>query len=180
MFLLYNRIIKENLFKRPGRKKKDTPTINVVGQLSNLMLGREIFPKYLDPSSPVVDVHINGVIVHNTLIDLGVSINVMTKETMLKLNLKGTLRKTTTILQVADQSTVTSEGIVEDVMVTIDSWEYPTDFLVLQPKAKFNGYPLILGRPWLASTDSYISCWARNMTIKNWPLSKKLALYPPT
>jgi len=144
----------------------------VVGQLSDLMLGKVIFPKYLNPGSPIFDVHIDGVIFPNTLIDLWAAINIMTKETMLKLNLQGTLRKTTIVLQLADRSTVTPEGIVEDVMVTIDSWEYPTDFLVLQPKTKFNGYPLILGRPWLATADAYISCRAGNMTIKNGPLSK--------
>ena len=73
--------------------------------------------------------HIDGVIVPNTLIDLGAAINIMTKETMLKLDLQGTLRKTTTFLQLAYRSTVTSEEIVEDVMVAIESWEYPTDFL---------------------------------------------------
>ena len=85
---------------------------------------------------------------------------------MLKLNLQGTLRKTTTVLQLTYRSTVTPKGIFEDFMVTIDSWEYPTYFLVLQPKTKFNGYPLILGRPWLATADAYISCRAINMTIK--------------
>ena len=95
------------------------------------MLGQVICPKYLDPGSPVVDVHINGTIVPHTLIDLGAAINVMNKETMLKLNLQDSLRKTTIVLQLADRSTVTPEGIVEDVMVSIDSWEYPTDFLVL-------------------------------------------------
>ena len=95
------------------------------------MLGRVIFPKYLDTVSPVVDVHIDGVIVPNNLISIGAAINVMTKETMLKLNLQGTLRKTTTVLQLADQSTLAPKGIVEDVMVSINSWEYPMDFLVL-------------------------------------------------
>lgn len=56
---------------------------------------------------------------------------------------------------------------------------YLTDFLVLHPKTKFNGYPLILGRAWLATIDSYLSCRARNMTIKNGHLSKQLVLYPP-
>ena len=136
------------------------------------MLGKVVFPKYLDPGSVVVNVHINGVIVPNTLIYPGDVINIMTKETMLKLNLQGTLRKTTIVMKLAYRPTVTLEGMVEDDMVTIDSWEYPTDFLVLQPKAKFNGHPLILGRPWLATADAYISCRARNMTIKNGPLSK--------
>ena len=61
---------------------------------------------------------------------------------------------------------------MEYVMVSIDSWEYLADFLVLQPKAKLTGYPLILGRPWLATIDAYISCRAGNMTIKNGHMSK--------
>eukprot|EP00253_Pinus_taeda_P008680 PITA_08680 len=98
---------------------------------------------------------------------------------MLKLNLQISLRKTSTVLQLADHSTATPEGIVEDVLVSVDSWEYPADFVVLQPKAKLTGYPLILGRPWLATVDAYISCRAGSMTIKNGPMSKQLVLYPP-
>jgi len=67
---------------------------------------------------------------------------------------------------------MTTEGIVEDVMVSIGSWEYLANFLVLQPKAKLIGYPLILGRPWLATTNAYISCRAGNITIKNKHMSK--------
>ena len=78
--------------------KRDAPTINVIGQLSDLMLGHVTCPKYLDPGSPVVDVHMNDTIVPHTLIELGAVINVMTKDTMLKLNLQGSLRKTTRVL----------------------------------------------------------------------------------
>ena len=139
-----------------------------------------ISPKYLYHGIPVVDVHINGIMVPNTLIDLGATINVMTRETMLKLNIQGTLRKTTTLQQITDKSIVAPDGLIEDAMVSIDSWEYPTYFLVFHPKTKFNGYPLILGRPWLAIFDAYISCRVGNMTIKNGNLSKQLVLYPPT
>ena len=62
-------------------------------------------------------------------------------------------------------------------MVSINSWEYHADFLVLQPKTKFNSYSLILERPWQATADAYISCRAGNMTIKNGHLSKQLVLY---
>eukprot|EP00253_Pinus_taeda_P030302 PITA_30302 len=169
---IYNKLIKEKCFKHPTRIKKDTPTINSIGQFSYPMPGRVIFPKYVNPGSHVVDVHIDGIIVPHTFIDLVAAINVMTKETMLKLNLQGSLRKTTTILQLADKSTTTPQAVVEDVMVSIDSWAYPADFLVLQPKTKFHGYPLILGRPWLSIVDSYINCRTRNMTIKNGHFSK--------
>eukprot|EP00253_Pinus_taeda_P026388 PITA_26388 len=83
------------------------------------MLGKVICLKYLDPGSPVVDVHINGTIFQHTLIDLGAAINVMTKDTMLNLNLQGSFRKTTTVLQLADRSIVTPKGIVEDVMLVL-------------------------------------------------------------
>ncbi len=140
-------MIKEKCFRNPGRRKRDARTINVIGQLSDLMLGQVICRKYLDPRSPVVDDHINGTMIPHTLIYLGATINVITKDIMLKLNLQGSLRKTMIVLQLADCSTMTPEGIVEDVMVSIDSWDYPSDFLVLQPKEKLTGYPLILGRP---------------------------------
>jgi len=52
--LIYNKLIKEKCLKHHGRQKKDTPTINVIGQLSNLMLGLVIFLKYLNPRSLVV------------------------------------------------------------------------------------------------------------------------------
>eukprot|EP00253_Pinus_taeda_P031891 PITA_31891 len=138
---IYNRLIKDKFFRHPGRRKRDAPTINVIGQLSDLTLGQVIGPKYLDLGSPLVDVHINGSMIPHTLIDLGAAINVMKKYTMLKLNLQGSLRKTTTMLQLADRSTVTPEGIVEDVMVSIDSWEYLADFLVLQLKENLTRYP---------------------------------------
>lgn len=144
------------------------------------MLGRVISPKYLDLGSLVVDVNIDGIIVPNTLIYLGDAINVMTTEAMLKLNLQGALRKTTTVLQLADISIIAPNRVIEDVMVFIYPWEYPTNFLVLLPKTKCNGYPLILGRPWFATVDAYISCRARNMTIKKGGLSKQIVLYPPT
>eukprot|EP00253_Pinus_taeda_P024198 PITA_24198 len=143
------------------------------------MLGRVIFPKYQNLGSLVVDVHIDGIISPHTLIDLGIVVNVMTKETNLKLKLQRSLRNTTTVLQLEDRSIVALEGVVEDVVVSIDSWEYHVDFLVLHTKTKFNDYPLILGRPWLATTDTYISCRVGNMTIKmgicpnSWDMDKE-------
>jgi hypothetical protein len=177
---IFNKYVKEECIRRLGRRRKYAPTINVIGQLVDLMLGKLIVPKYLDPGSPLVNVHINNTLIQNTLIDLGDAINVMTKDTMLRLNLQIFLRDTPTVLQLADRSTVKPEGMLEDIIISIDSWEYPTDFLVLQPKSQSNGYPLILGRPWLATTDAYIGCRAGNMTIIDGLSQKKIVLYPPS
>ena len=36
---IYNNLIKDKCFKHLGRRKRDTPTINVIGKLYDLMLG---------------------------------------------------------------------------------------------------------------------------------------------
>jgi hypothetical protein len=58
---------------------------------------------------------------HNTLIDIGVAINVMKRDNMFRLDLQELSRHTPTILQLANRSTVSPEGVLEDVMVPIDS-----------------------------------------------------------
>lgn len=69
--------------------------------------------------------------------------------------------------------------MIEDVVVILDSWEYPADFMILSPKATLGGYPVILGRPWLATTDAYIGCRSGDMTILDGNSTKTLALYSP-
>ena len=77
------------------------------------------------------------------------------------------MRSTPTILDMVDRSTIKPEGVVDDVVVSVDSWEYPVDFVVLQPKSQLGGHSLILGRPWMATADAYISCGSGSMTISN-------------
>ena len=62
--------------------------------------------------------------------------------------------------------------------MSVDSWEYPADFLIINPRNQLDGHPLILGRPWLATTDAYISCQTGSMMIARGSNVKNLALYP--
>ena len=64
-------------------------------------------------------------------------------------------------------------------MVSLVSWEYPTDFMVIQPKL-MEGHPMILGRPWLATTDAYVRCRKGEIVISNGMATKKITLHPPT
>ena len=73
-----------------------------------------------------------------------------------------------------------SEGILEDIIVSLDSWEYPIYFLVLEPKTNLGGHPLTLGRPWLATIDAFIGCRTGNMIITHGNENKQIILYPPT
>lgn len=52
--------------------------------------------------------------------------------------------------------------------------------MVLQIKISSSGDPLILGRPWLSTIDSYIGCRSGRMTISGGYTTKNLDLYPPS
>ncbi|KAG9458073.1 hypothetical protein H6P81_002581 [Aristolochia fimbriata] len=58
-------------------------------------------------------------------------------------------------LQFADRSTKIPEGVMEDVLVKIQDFIYPCDFVVLDMKVDKN-LPIILGRPFLATARAII------------------------
>ena len=78
---IYAKIIKELCVKNPVRKAKTSPTIHVVGSLSDIFLGGETPIKYEDPGNPIVTVQIYGRSFPNTLVDLGATINILTTKT---------------------------------------------------------------------------------------------------
>jgi len=87
---------------------------------------------------------------------------------------------TPTLLQLADRSVIKLDGVLENISVSLNSWEYPIDFMILTPKNDLEGHPLILGRPWLATADAFISCRSVDMYISGGNSTKKFTLYPPT
>ena len=59
------------------------------------------------------------------------------------------LQYTPTLLQLANRSVIKSDGVLEDISVSLGSWEYLVNFMILTPKNNLGGHPLILGRRWL-------------------------------
>ena len=74
--------IKELGIKRPGRKPRETKRIHLVGKIVDIMMGKIAMQKYVDPWSPIFKTHINGIEIPNTLIELGATINIMSRQTM--------------------------------------------------------------------------------------------------
>ena len=69
------------------------------------------------------------------------------------------------MLELEDQSRIKPEGVLDDEIVSLDSWEYLVDFFVLQPKSTSGGHPIVLGRPWLATADAFIGCRSGEMYL---------------
>lgn len=118
------------LLKNISRKPKDPLAVQVGGKLSTLMLGNSSPTEYNDPGNPTITIQMGKSVIPNTLVDINTTINIMTKETLEKLGIAN-LGSNPTILELDDWSIIFPKGIVYDVIITLDSMEYPTDFLVL-------------------------------------------------
>ncbi|RVW88310.1 hypothetical protein CK203_038684 [Vitis vinifera] len=91
---------------------------------------------------------------------LGASVNLLPYSMYKQLGLGG-LKPTTITLSLANRSVKIPRGVIEDVLVQVDKFYYPMDFVVLDtdPTIKEANYvPIILGRPFLATSNAIINC----------------------
>ncbi|KAL6315833.1 hypothetical protein AAG906_008219 [Vitis piasezkii] len=103
---------------------------------------------------------IGGKVVEKALLDLGASVNLLPYSVYKQLGL-GELKPTAITLSLADRSVKIPRGVIEDVLVQVDNFYYPVDFIVLDtdPTVKeANLVPIILGRPFLATSNAIINC----------------------
>ena len=116
--------------------------------------------KYKDSGCPTISVNIGGTCVEKALLDLGASVNLLLYSMYKQLGL-GELKPTSITLSLANRSIKIPEGTVEDVLILVDKFYYPVDFVVLdtEPAAVGANYvPIILGRPFLATSNAIINC----------------------
>ena len=116
--------------------------------------------KYKDPGSPTISVNIGGICLDKALLDLGASVNLLPYSVYKQLGL-GELKPTNITLSLTDRSVKISKGIVEDILVKVDKFYYPVDFVVLDTglvAEGINQVPIILGRPFLATSNAIINC----------------------
>ena len=116
--------------------------------------------KYKDQGSPTISANIEGTCIDKALLDLGASVNLLPYSVYKKLGL-GELKPTNITLSLAVRSVKIPKGIAEDVLVKIEKFYYPVDFVVLatEPMAEStNQVPIILGWPFLATSNAIINC----------------------
>jgi hypothetical protein len=114
--------------------------------------------KYKDPGCPTISCFIGEHKIKKALLDLGASVNLLPYSVFQSLNL-GELKPTSMTLLLADRSVKMSKGIVKDVLVQVDKFIYPVDFIVLdiQPVEACNLIHVILGRSFLATSNALIN-----------------------
>ena len=124
------------------------------------IIGNKAPVKYKDPGCPTILVNIGGISLEKALLDLGASVNLLPYSMYKQLGL-GELKPTSITLSLADRSIKIPKGTIEDVLIQVDKFYYPVDFVVLdtEPVALGpNHMPIILGRPFLATSNAIINC----------------------
>ena len=116
--------------------------------------------KYKDLGCPTILVNIGGTCMEKAILNLGANVNLLPYSVYKQLGL-GELKPTTITLSLADRSVKIPKGTIEDVLVQVDKFYYLVDFVDLdtEPVAVGANYvPIILGRPFVATSNAIINC----------------------
>ena len=127
---------------------------------STSLIQNNLPPKYKDPGSPTISIVVGNSKLGHALVDLGASVNLLPYSVYGDLGL-GELEPANITLQLADRSVKIPRGIVKDVLVQVKNFYFPVDFVVLDTQPVVNQgtqFPVILGRPFLATANAIIHC----------------------
>jgi hypothetical protein len=139
-----------------NRKFQEYEQVALTKEVSAVLL-RKLPPKLKDPGSFTIPCRIGDKLFDRTLLDLGASINLLPYEVYQKLSL-GELQPTSITLQLANKSIKRLRGILENVLVKVDKFIVPVDFIVLdmEESPMLSSLPIILGRSFMSTVDTNI------------------------
>ncbi|XP_021746437.1 uncharacterized protein LOC110712285 [Chenopodium quinoa] len=154
----YSKFLKDLLNGR-----REVETVSLTANCS-VILSSKLPTKLQDPGSFSIPCSINEVHLGKALCDLGASVSLMPFSVYQKLNV-GNLSPTNITLQLADRSTKLPIGKVEDIPLRVGKFTFPVDFYVLEMDED-EIIPIILGRPFLATSKAIIDVKEGKMTLK--------------
>ncbi|KAI3506371.1 hypothetical protein L1887_28728 [Cichorium endivia] len=169
------RILQE-MCEKNGKCKTPTPDmVRLTIKASEALLGT-LPKKERDLGSPLITVTVGDVIIRNTLLDLGASVNVLSGYLYDKYK-NEELEPAKTVLQLADQSTKVSWGKLTNVIVKVGDFFYPLDFLVMEYESLEDAPALILGRPFLATAGAVMDCKTGDLDISFGTRKRRLNMF---
>ncbi|XP_022007316.1 uncharacterized protein LOC110906501 [Helianthus annuus] len=144
-----------------------------IGELSNIPLTggcsavvlNKLPEKLTDPGTFTIPCFFGGAATpSHALADLGASINLMPFSLYERLGL-GELTPTRMSLSLADRSVKYPRGVVENLLVKVDRFVFPVDFVVLDMEAD-ERVPIILGRPFLRTAKAIIDVFDGKISLR--------------
>ncbi|KAG8493504.1 hypothetical protein CXB51_010865 [Gossypium anomalum] len=147
-----------------NKRKLDEASHVELNAVCSAILQNKLQNKLKDPGSFTIPYLIGSLNVKNALADLGASINVMPYKIFKQLGL-GKRKQTRMSIQLADKTIRFPRGIIEDILVKIDKFIFPIDFVILDIEED-SEVPLILGRPFLAAARTIIDVGTGELTLR--------------
>nr|XP_009587609.1 uncharacterized protein LOC104085313 [Nicotiana tomentosiformis] len=142
----YAKFLKEIL---SSKRKLEETTMVMLNAHYSAILQNKIPQKCGDPGSFIIPCSLGSETFDKSLCDSGVSINLMPLSIFRRLDGElGVIKSIPVSLQLVDQTTILPEEIIEDILVRMDKFMFPIDFIVVDMEVK-KEVPLILGRPFL-------------------------------
>ena len=115
--------------------------------------------KYKDLGCSTISVNIGDTDVEKALLNLGASVNLLPYSVYKQLGLRE-LKPNSITLSLADRSIKIPRGMIGDILVQVDKFYYPVDFIILDTEPIASGpnhVPIIIGRPFLVTTNALIN-----------------------
>ncbi|XP_062094151.1 uncharacterized protein LOC133800213 [Humulus lupulus] len=156
----YVNFMKESLSKK--WKLEDYEIVVLIEECSTI-LQKKLPPKLEDPGSFITPCTTGNVDSEKALCDLGACMTLMPLFLYRKLKL-GEALPTTMSLKLADHSIKYPRGVIEDVLVKVAKFIFPTDLIILDIKKDENIF-IILGRPFLATGRALIGVQKRELKM---------------
>ncbi|XP_006604992.1 uncharacterized protein LOC114398503 [Glycine soja] len=148
---LYSKFLKDLL----TRKIKYIHSDNIVVEGNcSAVIQRILPPKHKDLGSVTIPCSIGPVSVGKALIDLGANINLMPFSICKRIG-ELEIMPTRMTLQLAGKSITRPYGVIEDVLVKVQHFTFPIDFVVMDIEED-SEIPLILGRPFMLTASCVV------------------------
>nr|XP_023916883.1 uncharacterized protein LOC112028427 [Quercus suber] len=157
----YAKFLKDIISKKRKLEKHETVMLT---KESSAILQKKLPPKLKDPRSFTIPCTVGKSYFDRALCDLGASINLIPLSIFRKLGL-GEVKLTTISLQLADKSIKYPRGVIENVLVKVDKFIFPADFIVLDMDED-EEIPLILGRPFLVTGRTLIDVQQGKLVLR--------------
>ena len=129
-------------------------TISLTEECSAI-LQKKLPKKLQDPGSFTIPFSIGNSLSSKALRDLGTRINLMSFSMFKRLNLEEA-KLTTIMLQLDNQSYKHPRGVIENVLVKVDKFLFPANFVSLDMEED-DKVPIIIGKPFLATGKAQIN-----------------------
>nr|XP_025661411.1 uncharacterized protein LOC112757029 [Arachis hypogaea] len=158
---LYAKFLKELMTKKRNWREKKTI---VLTEECNAIIQKKLLQKMKDPRSFQIPCIIGDISIEKALCDLGASINLMSLSIIKRMRIEE-VKPTRMALQLADRTFKFPHGVVEDLLVKVGDFIFPSDFVVLDIEEEANT-SIILGRSFLVTARAKIDVQKRELVLR--------------